>query len=255
MVAKLLLINPIENTGKGGVKKMAKAKRKAKASPAQKRARKEFADMARARAKSAKKSSGRKAKRKSSKSRSEIRAAKNAKHHVAGYYPNPVGKSMKKSRRRRRNPIGLPSVKSVKDNLLVPAAVGAVGAVVIDVVAGYLPLPASMKTGNMKYVSKAGVIILLGMLASKVVGKKQADAAVVGGLTVMFHGIVKDFATKTFPGVMPMAGLGEGDDVLGLYSPGMLSGDDEEMLNQYMPARGMAGMDAYFSSSGGQGSL
>jgi len=259
MVATLLLINPIEKTtGKRGVKKMAKAKRKSKPSAAQLAARKKFADMVRAKSaakKAGKKSSGKKkSKRKSvsKKTRSEVRSMKNIKHHVAGYYPNPVRKHMKK---RRRNPIGkmgLPSVKSVKDNLLVPAAVGAVGAVVIDIVAGYLPLPASMTVGNMRYVRKAAVIIALGVLAGKVVGKKQADMAVVGGLTVMFHGIVKDFATKNFAGVMPMAGM---DDLSGvdLYSPGLLSGDDVDMLNQYMPADRMAGMDAYFEASGMNG--
>lgn len=260
MVATLLLINPIEETtGKRGVKKMAKAKRKSKPSAAQLAARKKFADMVRAKSaakKAGKKSTGKKrskAKRKSvsKKTRSEVRSMKNIKHHVAGYYPNPVRKHMKK---RRRNPIGkmgLPSVKSVKDNLLVPAAVGAVGAVVIDIVAGYLPLPASMKVGNMRYVSKAAVIIALGVLAGKIVGKKQADMAVVGGLTVMFHGIVKDFAVKNFAGVMPMAGLA--GDGLDLYSPGLLSGDDVDMLNQYMPADRMAGMDAYFATSGMNG--
>lgn len=261
MAATLLLINPIEKTtGKREVKKMAKAKRSKKASPAQLAARKRFADMVRAKAAASKsKKSGKKTHKKSAsksrskpKTRSELRSLKNIQHHVAGYYPNPVrSKSMKK--KRRHNPIGkmgLPSVKSVKDNLLIPAAVGAVGAVVIDVVAGKLPLPASMKVGNMRYVSKAAVMIALGMLASKVIGKKQADAAVVGGMTVMFYGIVRDFAVKSFPAMMPLAGVDNSDN-LGLYSPGLLAAlDDESALNEYMSAGGMAGMDAYFDVRG-----
>ena len=248
MVARLLLINPIEtNPVKRGVKKMAK-----KRSAAQKRNDKRLGKMAKARhagkkTHTPKKRKARKAHKKakpvSAKTkaikRSKRRKSENKNHHVAGYYPNPVrSHSMKKRKHYSRNPLakmGVPSVKSIGSNMLMPAAIGAVGAVAMDAAWSYLPIPANIKTGNMKFAAKTVGVILLGVLASKVVKKSTAEAIVVGSLTVLFYGAARDLMSRA----LPMVSLGEMD----MYSPGLLSGDDmgeyeTSGMNEYQPAMG-----------------
>lgn len=103
-------------------------------------------------------------------------------------------------RRRRRNPIGLGSV----GGQVMSAAIGAVGALANDVIWGFLPVPATFKTGAMGTLGKAAATLGLGMLASKVVGRSTAEKMTTGALTVQIYGFVKPLvaaAVPTLPGL------------------------------------------------------
>lgn len=91
----------------------------------------------------------------------------------------------------RRNPISL--------NMLTPtlsrAATGAAGALAVNGIVSNSPLPDSMKTGNMIYLTKAAIAALLAAFGPKlpVVGRFARDMA-QGSLTVTLTDFGKQFA-------------------------------------------------------------
>lgn len=130
----------------------------------------------------------------------------------------------KHSRRRsyRRNPIGGTSVT----DQVKGAAVGALGAVGVDLLMTRLPIPATMKTGAMLHLSQGLVSLGLGMAVAKFGRNKKLGAQLAdGGLTVALYA-----ATKSMIG--PKLGLSGfetlGDDLLGYEMLGDdLLGDDD----------------------------
>lgn len=123
---------------------------------------------------------------------------------------NPV----RRVRRRRSNPIGGVKMGGIV-NQTVNAFIGAGGAIGTDVIAKMLPLPASMQTGYMQDITRAGIAIALGLVVEKglrqrATGRKMTE----GALTVIAHGM----ALKA---VGPNLGLSAYDDWnTGIY-PGM----------------------------------
>ena len=133
----------------------------------------------------------------------------------------------------RRNP--LPSrAKGIVAENIKPAAIGAAGALALDVIVAKLPIPAALKTGPANYAARAVGAIALGMLAEKV-GKLKHDTAVSlarGGLTVVLHDAGKAVMRAQFPSLAlaayeeeltDIAGMMDGLDALGIndsdYSP------------------------------------
>lgn len=119
------------------------------------------------------------------------------------------------SGRRMRNPIRLPRMGGISSQLMgaVPGAVGALG---LDVLLGLVPVPASWKTGMLGYVTKIVGALGMGMLAKMVVSQHTAAQMTNGALTVMFHGILRDFVATNVPAIplgmymspAPIAGMG-----------------------------------------------
>ena len=113
---------------------------------------------------------------------------------------NPRGRHLSKRRRRsfranprsahrrrfRRNPIGL---GGFLNNTLIPAAVGAGGAMVVDYLdnqfGGYLP--ASLQTPTMKPLTDVGLSLLVGWGVSAVGGAKLGGEAAAGGIIVALY--------------------------------------------------------------------
>lgn len=120
--------------------------------------------------------------------------------------------AVKHRARRRRNPIGGGGIKS----LLMPAVVGTAGALVVKAAIGYLPLPATLKTGNAATLTKAALAILLGTFGAKFIGHKARTMA-EGSLTVT--------ATEAISALLASKGvqLGEVSDesLIAYYAPGM----------------------------------
>jgi len=118
------------------------------------------------------------------------------------------------SRRRRRNPIGGNDLMSQVKN----AAIGAAGAIAVDVAMSKLPIPANLTSGPMLPAVKGAIAIGLGMLIGKF-GKKRALGKQIaeGGLTVAIHSMAKPMVANMIPG-----GLSGDDDLMG-YD---LMGDD-----------------------------
>ena len=91
-------------------------------------------------------------------------------------------------RRRRRNPIlGGGFIGSVA----MGAVQGTLGALVSDMAWNLIPLPATIKSGAIGTLAKAAGTIALGMGASKLVGRKIAQEATQGALTVQLYSYLK----------------------------------------------------------------
>lgn len=104
----------------------------------------------------------------------------------------------RRSYRRRSNPI---LVRGIIDRQLIPAAIGGGGAVLNDVLFNYLPLPAMLKAGMFRHAAKAGLAIVLGIVASKVVKKTTADQIGSGALTVVGYNVVREAVAKFAPNI------------------------------------------------------
>ena len=132
------------------------------------------------------------------------------------------------TRRVRRNPI---TMRSVTNDLLIPAATGAVGAIVNDALFTYLPLPAQFKTpGVARYASKGVSAIAMTWLASMVLQRQTALRLGVGALTTLSAEIARDLMARTMPQLAPVAMEGMGVYTMGgmgYYNPALPAGGGE----------------------------
>lgn len=103
-------------------------------------------------------------------------------------------------RRRMRNPrgLGLPSVRGVMGDI-VPAAIGASGAIGLDVLMAYLPLPDMLKSGWGKNLGLLAGALALGFVGSRVpfIGRRNAQIMTLGALTVVAYNVIKPLAAQT----------------------------------------------------------
>jgi len=130
---------------------------------------------------------------------------------------NPLSLSRRRHRRYGRNPISGVNSRSIM-NLIKEGAIGAGGALMVDVISGYLPLPASMKTPSdgagginyMYYAGKTGLALLLGTFGRKLLGNK-AQSMAVGSMTItaytLFRQMLPSGITLGYQGPGRMAGL------------------------------------------------
>ena len=115
-----------------------------------------------------------------------------------------------KRRKYRRNPghgLGKFSVQGFTKNTLMPSAIGAAGALGLDILFGFLPLPDNLKTGPMRSVVRIAGAVALGVVASMVVKKETAANIAAGAVTVTLYDVLKG-AVQT---AMPTLQLGETD--------------------------------------------
>jgi len=151
---------------------------------------------------------------------------------------NPAKRRKSKSKR-RKSPIAKRVVSSVKRrvkkyrcnpisgsssgimNQVKNAAVGAAGALAVDVVMSKLPLPLAMQTGAGRSAAQGLVSLGLGYAVAKF-GKNRSLGVQLaeGGLTIALHGVFKGAVQKA----MPTLALGEYDDD-GLMGEGLLGND------------------------------
>ncbi len=218
---ELLIVNPSNRPSKR--RKSTKA-----ASPAQKRARAKFAAAARARA--GKSSTKRRARRAPAVS---VMTNPRRRRHVA--------KATKRASHRRSNPLSMSSVIKKPLAMLTPALTGAVGAIAVNTILSKLPIPASLNTGKMKYVTQGVAAIALAMIANKV-GVKGAMAAQMaeGSLTVTLHDAIKDIAS----------GFGMNLGGMGYYLPGVGVGQAAPSRSANPGQMAMKGMGKYLTGPG-----
>lgn len=146
---------------------------------------------------------------------------------------NPIVKAKKRGRRKsyktafkrryRRATRGF-NVKSFANNTLMPAAIGGIGAVGLDVILAMLPLPAAVKTGPMKPIAKIAGAVGLGMIAGMVAGRKFGEQVTAGAVTVTLYEMIKGFVQKTMPTV-PLSYYGD-DDPLSYVQSGEVLQDN-----------------------------
>lgn len=119
---------------------------------------------------------------------------------------------------------------------LMPAGVGAVGALGLDVLLGVLPLPAAVQTGWARPVVRIVGAVALGYLAGMVTSKKTGELVAAGAITVTLYDIVKGFVVTSFP-TLPMGDVGMYPDMKGLgYSgAGMTVGNiPQDSMSEYV---------------------
>lgn len=139
---------------------------------------------------------------------------------------NPVTTTV---RRRRRNPIAR---RGMVARHLQPALTAATGALFLDMAWGFLPIPANLQMGPLRYLAKGAGAIALGMVAENVVAKSTAQQMTTGAMTVIMHDALREVTQNMLPNVP-----------LGYYSAGMpVNG-----MGEYVS--GLNGMDAYVPGS------
>ena len=193
-MAHMMILNP---------SKRGKAKKKPSA--AQLAARAKFAAAAKARAK---------AKRNPAKKRRKATKARRAT--VVKLNPGaPVmAKKARKKSARRRSPLNLFRRKARKnpivprgfaDSHLKPAALGAAGALVNDLAAGFLvgKLPAVLQKQELRHIVKAGIAVGLSALAvkGKIANGPMVKAMTVGALTCTLHDASRAQVQKFLPSI------------------------------------------------------
>lgn len=136
-------------------------------------------------------------------------------------------------RRHHRNPLSMSGIKG----MVMPALIGAGGAVLMDIAYGYISpmLPTSITgTPYINAAVKAAGAVGLGLVASKIVGKEKGTAVAIGALTVIAAQLLQSLIQSSAP-TIPFAGLAgigaympsPGPSLVGLHG-----------LGAYMPSRG-----------------
>lgn len=105
---------------------------------------------------------------------------------------------------RRTNPVGFFGDTM---SMLVPSAIGGLGALGVDVVLALPFVPAQVKTGPMRPVTRVAAAIGLGMLAGMVTSKSTAKQVTAGALTVVMYDTIKSLIATNFPGKIPGVGM------------------------------------------------
>lgn len=120
------------------------------------------------------------------------------------YARNPIRRRRTTVRRYRRNPsarrVGGAAVNFGK--MLLPAAGIGLGAVGAEILMGYLPIPASFKTGVMRHVTKGVVGVTAGMLIGKVLRQKRlGNYIALGSVVIAVHDAAKEFIAARMPAI------------------------------------------------------
>jgi hypothetical protein len=109
--------------------------------------------------------------------------------------------------------------------------VNAGGAIAVNAIYNYVPLPAMLRTGRMQYVSKGLLAMLLGTFGKRFLGPMAGDMA-RGALTVI--------VTQASVELLANTGLRLGDGSysgIGYYSPGEVM-DGVQGLGEYVGENG-----------------
>jgi hypothetical protein len=118
-----------------------------------------------------------------------------------------AGKRRRSSTRRRNtrvvvatsNPIG--GVSTFVENSLMPAAVGALGALGVSFVVANVPLPASLNTPQSSPLVKIAIALALGAAAGMIVSEEVGEQVAAGGLTVTLYGVMTTWVQQNAPNV------------------------------------------------------
>lgn len=151
------------------------------------------------------------------------------KNPVGYYVSNPVAPTRRRRRRttavarrtRRRNPARRMTLQGVMNNLIIPSATAGAGAVFLDILWGFIPVPPNIKTGPMRHVAKGLGAVTLGWLVGQMATKRMGDTMAMGALTVVFHSAFREMTAQFAPQI-PLEGMG-------YYSAGQPVGYDPSL--------------------------
>jgi hypothetical protein len=130
-------------------------------------------------------------------------------------------------RKYRRNPINTNNLKKDFMESAKSGAIGAVGAILSEVVLGKLPLPASLQSGTGLTLVKGLVGVGVGFFAAKVAKNKKVGVDMANGaMTIALHDTIRGalkgpLGLSNDSGLLGYGGDSYNDDtgLLGYYSP------------------------------------
>ena len=139
-----------------------------------------------------------------------------------GYYVANPRRRRRRARRRsparrryRRNPT---TMRGMINQLVIPAATAGAGALALDVLWGFVPIPDTIKTGPMRHVAKGLGAVVLGNLVGMMTNKRTGDTMAMGALTVVFHSAFREMTAQFMPNV-PLSYYSAGANAG--YDPGL----------------------------------
>lgn len=146
--------------------------------------------------------------------RKHRRAARRISGRSKRMHHNPVFK--RRSRRAGR----ATTFKGFMTGTLVPSAIGAGGALGLDLVMGFVPLPAVLSTGMLRPVTRLAGAALIGWVASMVASRQTAANVTAGAVTVVLYDTFKGFLKTAVP-TLPLSDYPN----IGWVNPGMPVGE------------------------------
>lgn len=110
------------------------------------------------------------------------------------------------SGRRSRNPFDVKGLTAA----IVPAAIGGAGAVGVDILLAYLPLPATFQSGWGNYLAKIAGSFGVGYLGGMALGREKGHLITAGALTVTAYTILRALAQQSLgTSVKGLSGLAD----------------------------------------------
>lgn len=113
-------------------------------------------------------------------------------------------------KRYRRNPgMGGMNINSFVRGTMMPAGVGAMGALGVDLAIGYgAPyLPSALTSGIGLIATRLAGAVGIGMLAAKTMGRNFGEQATAGAVTVILYSTIKSYVQMNMPS-LPLSGMG-----------------------------------------------
>lgn len=110
------------------------------------------------------------------------------------------------------------TLQGITNQIVMPAATAGAGALALDILWGYVPVPEAIKTGPMRHVAKGLGAIVLGQVVGMIGTRKMGDTMAMGALTVTFYNAFRELTAQFMPNVN-----------LGYYSAGANAGYDPQL--------------------------
>jgi hypothetical protein len=121
------------------------------------------------------------------------RKRRSRRRHRRTFARNPI-----RRRRFRRNPIE-GTASSFINRSLIPAAIGAAGAVGTDVVLGYFPMPPQMRNGTSLIILRILASLGVGWAVGALSNDRAGAEAAAGGIIVTLYQIMRPWSQRNLP--------------------------------------------------------
>ena len=136
-------------------------------------------------------------------------------------------------KRYRRNPRRRFDIMGFAQNTLMPSAVGAAGALGLDVLMGVLPLPPQFKAGPFKPVVRLLGAMGIGAIAGMVTTRKIGEQVAAGATVVVVYDILKTFIQRTMPQI-PLGDVYDDYPALDYVNAAPIVGDVDDDMGMYV---------------------
>lgn len=148
-----------------------------------------------------------------------------------------VGLARHRVMRMRRNPVANRGGKLNMMEIITTGAMVGAGAVASELVMGFLPLPAQLKQGVPRHLTKGAVGVVGGIALAKFANKRLGTAFAVGAVTIAAHDWLKEVILRYMPAAR-FGGYGEYmGEYLGEYEP------VDPAIGYYNPAMSVSAAD------------